>query len=313
MFISTSDADRGASFSLVSAGLVAAALVAGASSCTSLDSPNDTCARVEGCLQQEIMTNLGDAGTDPLWKQDPQRWGCLSPQFTPPPLTPSAQPAISLSAVVLDYATLTPMEGLTVKFCLNMDPDCINAPQAVPVPTMTPVINIQVPNRGQPGYLRQEAPMHVIQDYYLLAPLVVDDATYAGGPTGQNVFSLLSETSITGFINDIGTQVDRSLGIINAAIVDCNGERVEGARLTLPDTNDRPELRTADGWAINNRFPVLGAATDKDGIAGLLNVPIGTVAVEASINGQAFGQTRLRVLGNRLTSATIRPLYLKGL
>jgi len=289
--------------------VLAAALVTGSLSCTELDSALDSCANISGCLESQLVRNLEpDAGTPPLWEQDAQRWGCLNPATPPAPVAPSAQPIVNLSATVLDYATLTELPGLSLKFCLSMDPDCTTAQQATPVPGMGPLMNLQI-RTGLEGYLRQEAPMHVTQDYFLLAPMLVDDASQAG-PT--SVFTLVSQASIAGFINDLGTRVDPTLGIIGVFIVDCNGKRVEGAQLTLPELATRPELRTAQAWAINNHLPVLGVATDGDGSAGFVNVQTGTVQVEAKLNGQTFGRTRLRVLGNRLTAGTLRPWYQSG-
>jgi len=245
----------------------------------------------------------------PLWVQDSKRWGCLDPSFAPPPVAPSSEPVVTLASVVLDYATQMPLQGLSVKFCTNMDPDCPGASQAIPVPGTMDLVTAVPIRTGSLGYLRQEAPGHVPQDYFLLAPMLVNDATYTGP---ANVFFLVSNTAISGFINDVGINVDPTLGIISVAIVDCNGARVEGAKVTLPELGSRPELRSATGYALNNRFPRPDAVTDSDGNAGVVNVPLGPVAIEATVNGQSFGSQLIRVLGNRITSATIRPLYQTG-
>ncbi len=310
MFISTHDADRGSGTSFVSAGLLAAALAVNTAGCADLAPANDSCARIPNCLEQEgLPLQQADAGTPPLYVQDPQRWGCLAPGYTPPAVAPATQMMVNHTSIVLDYANLAPLQGLTEKFCNNMDADCIAGPQAVPVPDMAPLITVPI-RTGALGYLRQEAPGHVTQDYFLLAPMLKDDATFVG-PT--NFLFLVSETSIVSFINDTGIDVDRTKGIFSLAIVDCNGDRVEGARITLPERDTKPELQTASGFAINNQIPVPGAATERDGIAGLVNVPlVGSVAVQATLNGQNFGEARIRVLGNRVTSGTIRPLYLTG-
>jgi hypothetical protein len=197
-----------------------------------------------------------------------------------------------------------------MKFCLTMDPVC-NPPSAVAalLPGMSlPLLQVPIRKTAE-GYLRQEAPGYVTQDYYLLAPMLADDISQSGM---NSVFTLVSQTSIAGFIADMGISVDPTLGIIAVFVTDCAGNRVENATLTLPELAMKPDLAGATAWAINNRLPVPNATTDKDGTAGFVNLPEGTVAVEASVGGHTFGLTRLRTLGSRLTAGTIRPVYQTG-
>jgi hypothetical protein len=175
---------------------------------------------------------------------------------------------------------------------------------------MGPLVNLTVP-AGSNGYLRQEAMDHFRQDYYLLAPMLRDDASLVGP---SKAFFLVGAADLAGFIGDMGIDVDPNLGIMAFFIEDCNGDRVEGATLRLPEavSGARPELRNADVWAINSVLPVPGALTEADGTAGFVNVALGTVQVEVVVNGWTYGTARLRVAGGRLTAATLRPWYTSG-
>ena len=284
-------------------------LAVAGSGCSDLDPALDTCATQAACLETTMQAQ--ETAGPPLYQQDPVRWGCLSPDYqppAPPPAQPGAAPVtFNYSALLVDYATLTPLgpeQGARMSFCLNMDATCAQAPMAAPIPG-TPAVNLQI-RAGVEGFLRQEADGHVTQDYYLLAPMFQDQNRRA---MATDPFTLVSMDSLVGFVRDVGINVDQRLGIMALEIRDCLGNRVEGARLNLPDRATRPELQSADYYAIDQRFPVIDVPTDADGIAGWVNLPEGTVVVEAVLNGRTFGQTRMRILGGRITSAVIRPDY----
>jgi hypothetical protein len=280
-------------------------LAAAASGCTGLDPGLDTCADSKECVQTGVQTlEVGP----PLYQRD-QRWRCLAPDYQPPMPAQTGQPpdAFNYTAVLADYATGTPLTSAKMSFCLNMDSTCASAPQGMPIPN-TPAINIQI-RAGAEGFLRQEAEGHIIEDYYLLAPML-SDQNFRASPTDP--FTLLSFDSLVGFVRDVGINVDQNLGIMALEIRDCDDRRVEGARLNLPDRATKTELQSADYYATDQRFPVIDVATDKDGVAGWVNLPEGTILVEAVVDGHTFGQTRLRIYGGRITAAVIRPVYLTG-
>jgi hypothetical protein len=298
--------------------LLGVLLASGALGCSSLDAESDTCSSIGNPLDPCQTGGGGSGGTDgtlqpvgpPLYEQ--ARFACLAPGFTPAPLTPPANMMVNLTAIVVDYAnpTTTQLQQLLMAFCQQQDTICEGdaTPKAVSVPGMGPLVNLTVPV-GSNGYLRQEAANHFRQDYYLLAPMMKDDASLVG-PT--KAFFLVGNDSLAGFITDMGIAVDPMLGIMAFFIEDCNGNRVEGATLRLPDANTRPELRSANVYAINDGYPVPDRLTQADGTAGFVNVPIGTVQVEVVVDGHPYGTTRLRVAAGRLTAATLRPIYNTG-
>jgi hypothetical protein len=140
--------------------------------------------------------------------------------------------------------------------------------------------------------------------------MLANDASLV--PSARNPragFTLVANAALEGFLTDLGTSADAGLGILAVFIVDCDGNRVSGAKLRLTELSSRPELGVATYWAINRLLPVPDVLTDEDGIAGFVNVPIGSVEIEATIDGYAFGRTRFRVAPGRITAATIRPWY----
>lgn len=304
MSVSMRDADKRA---IRVQAFVVGLVAAGAAACSALDSATDTCVTL-GINCGVAGGDGGAGGTDnpPAAPTGPQ-WACLANQ--PAPLAPPPTATVNLTSAVVDYAALTPMPGLDVSYCLTMNPECSGAvPKGVPVPDMGPLINVAVPT-GTTGFLRQSAPDHIQQDYYLLAPMLRDDASLASATAA---FTLVGVTSLAGFVSDVGIPVDTGLGILAVFVVDCDGKRVPDARLRLTELENRPELRTATYWAINARLPVVDVDTDADGIAGFVNMPLSSVEIEATVGGYPFGRTRFRVLGQRITAATIRPWYATG-
>jgi hypothetical protein len=314
MFVCTRETHRRATRLAALAGLVMS--VAG---CSSLDPALDTCRTISiggtrdpNCRAGEGTSGSGGGGSDdgpaPMAPSGPQ-WRCLN---NPPPTPAPMAQLINMTSVVVDYAESTPLPDLDMSYCLTTNDTCMGASvaKAMPVPDKAPLVNVQMP-AGSEGFLRLMAGKHVMQDYYLLAPALVDDASLAG-PT--NAFALVSNDSLAGFIADLGTTVQPELGILAVFIVDCDGNRVPGARLRLPELTTKPELQlqTAKYFAINGHLPTLDVETEGDGTAGFVNMPLSNVLVEATINGYPFGSARLRVRGNRITAASIRPAYTYG-
>jgi hypothetical protein len=293
-----------------SANLTWLLLIAGALGCSGLDPGADTCADSEECLSQSNLALQAVTGP-PLYQRDPMRWGCLAPDFKPT-LTPPAANAFNYTAILADFSKqvpLSPMQGAKMSFCLNQDDNCTDPPMAMAVPTALPGVfafNMQI-RAGALGFLRQEADGYITQDYYLFAPLN-GDTQLRTGPT--DAFTLVANASLPVFARDVGINVDPMLGIMALEIRDCTGARVEGAKLNLPDRATKTDLQSADYYATDDRLPAIDVPTDKDGVAGWVNVPTqGTVVVEAVLDGQSFGQTRLRVQANHITSGVIRPRY----
>jgi hypothetical protein len=317
MFVCTRETDRRATGLATLVGLVVSVSAVG---CSSLDPALDTCGTISIGSTRDPSCPVGAAGRGsggttgtngngngpaPMPPTGPQ-WACLEkPPTSPAPMAP----LINMTSVVVDYAESTPLAGLDVVYCLTTNDMCTGmVSRAVPVPDKPPLMNVQM-RAGTEGFLRLTAPDHVSQDYYLLGPALVDDSSLAG-PT--NAFALVSNNSLAGFIADLGTKVQPDLGILAVFIVDCDGNRVPGARLRLPELANKPELETAEYFAINGHLPTLDANTEADGTAGFVNMPLSNVLVEATINGYSFGSARLRVRGTRITAASIRPAYPYG-
>lgn len=235
----------------------------------------------------------------------PPPWACLD-ELPPPPNT-GLNPAFIYSAAVLDYRSLSPLDGASLRACLITDFLCeLGVSEGVrdaPSFARPPRTTVSLPI-GFEGFLRITAPDYVTLDYYV------------GGPVRQDVvappFMLFTEATLAELALDLGvgdTEGARSRGMVLFQVLDCNLDPARDVQLRLPDQDQNPELRDVLPWGTSSRILVANMPTDGDGIAGFFGVPPGNHVVEAVVEGRAFGRRIIRVDENSVTAGTLRVNY----
>lgn len=239
-----------------------------------------------------------DASSDPVW-------GCLGHVTMDTPQAPTAKVAIPF----WDLIRMAPVTDIAMQTCAKLDVSCSKP--------LGPFIRV-----GQDGILRTEVPTSTPFDGYGQIITVGDDeagtaavddggtATDAGAPpsthwmpslvffnpplvrdTTYGQVPLFHPDDVQLIAQSQGNTVDPALGIAFVGVLDCSGNPAAGATWE-PSVVDMKSRR----FFYINSFPDEAAtATDKSGRGGLVNAPVGTLTVTATV----------AATGKRIGSATV--------
>jgi hypothetical protein len=240
-------------------------------------------------------------------------WGCLSdPREV---LDPAMQVDVTLVVIDPTWPTsstrsidggsdLEPIIGdwlpnVAVRPCALLDPDCLNAPNAVLTDdagraefrlteNFTGFFDLRrsdlIPATLYPGHLLAGQPVANLFAYDFTRTQLLNLAASAGATVTLNA--------------------DAGVGDALVWIYDCQDHQAPGVSITYDNLGSR-----GAPFYFSNGLPDLTAAeTDDHGLAGALNVPVGTVKATATLvsSGTELGSASFDIRADSLTSAWIR-------
>jgi hypothetical protein len=144
------------------------------------------------------------------------------------------------------------------------------------------------------GYVKGTATGHL--DSYLYPPFPLAAST----PETPTAFITPSTLGLLGFVS--GTTQSSSLGLVGLLVIDCAGDPVAGATVSVAPT----DASTKIVYAGANGIPDTAlTSTSVTGLAFVFNVPTGPVVVDASVGGESLDEHTIEVrIGAGATAIT---------
>ena len=225
------------------------------------------------------------------------RWACLGNVTWP---MPNPGEIVDVN-VATRMATGGPIpDGITVKYCAALDPDC-TAPLAGPTPLdSTGKISVQTES-GTRGFFEFTGTPIMPNLLYFSQPAF-------GAASGSNLdepVTLVSPDLFDTLIDKAGEVADPTRGTLLTVTIDCNAEPAVGVRI---------ESALADAQSKTFYFVGLlpsptATQTDVQGYGGILNVPPGTETVESYVveTGALIGSSGYQIRAGTLTSVAVEP------
>lgn len=194
-------------------------------------------------------------------------WGCVG-SVEWPRENPATLVKHSVRFVV--QGTTTPIPGLTVKGCPQLDLEC-GTPYATTTTDAEGVMNLMLPQyfRGYLGIYPPTTDTYVTNRFYLYPPKAADMETLTA-----NIASVTQMRLIAG---SLGVDIDLSrFGFGSAAVVDCQGKRTADISIAISNLSSDPSYPTAIGYlSATGLIGSTPAYTSSLGGAGFANVPPG--------------------------------------
>lgn len=240
----------------------------------------DAAASIDGSSEQADASPTPDAmGAD---------LSCLGDPLP----TEAANPvALSGGVFTIDLDGQSPLEGAIVEVRRASNDRVLddNAPGGTPADG---TYSLTARTRGNPllAYLHASADEVVPTRLYPPLP-VTGDLTMIPIPT----FSPL-------IVNFLSPDQDPENGIILIIVLDCSGQPVQGA--TVTSTPEAGAVVYADDTGVPDDA---ATATGAQGLAYLLNVPAGAVAVNATASGEALLEHEVSSVPDEITTTVVLP------
>ena len=221
-------------------------------------------------------------------------WTCLGTVMWPAPV----KATITLDASFVDFNSMAPFVGLTVKACAKADTAC-----AAPLDTQTTdangAVKLTVPTGtdGFDGYADITGP-DIPNSIAFVFPYVGDD--------NAATVPMLSSGTLDAFAALTGVALDDTRGHIAAQVIDCS--------FTNPAPGVGVTASTADASSsqiyVKNNLPNGNATeTDETGVTGIFNLPAGPVDLtgKVSSSSQTTGKITVLTRAKTITYTTLPP------
>jgi hypothetical protein len=241
------------------------------------------------------------------------RWGCLSgPREV---LDPALHVDVTLVAVDPTWPTVSAgnldggsdldtitgdwLPGVAVRACTLLDPDCLNAPNAV-----------LTDDAGQAKFslTGDFAGFFDLRRSDLIPATLYPGHLLAGQPVASFPTFDLTRTKFMNLATSAGASVslnaDAGVGHALVWIYDCQDHQAPGVSIAYDDLGRRGAT-----FYFSNGLPDLTATeTDDFGLAGAVDVPVGTLKATATLvsTGTEIGSASFDIRAGSLTSAWIR-------
>jgi hypothetical protein len=210
-----------------------------------------------------------------------EHWGCLGNVSFP--LAPS--PTIALTVGVTITPTNAQAQGVSVKACTAIDPDCAS-PVATETTDASGLATLVIPAGGEgfAGHIEVSGdgltPELYFFDYYLTEP------------TSSLTIDMFTSASFASYVGIANVTLDPTRGTILVAAFDCALETSANVVFSATGTDAQSQLLYVSGDLPSNT----ATTTDTTGTALLVNVPPGPVTVTAkslTAAGQVSSTTRV--------------------
>ncbi len=237
---------------------------------------------------------------------DGQPWSCVGVAGWAPP-SEELSPKLKLyafdgiSTLEPDTQPFTPTPGVKMRLCARRDPTCLTPLTAEVQSDATGLVEFDMPTT---------------RDFYVegkkdgVTPMLVVPSLPGDGTRRLNhpiYLGTLKPSDIDGLASFAGTTQDPTLAMVLTRIIDCTGNRTQVAGVTFLNEQSGPTTKLfylADG------VPSLSAtSTDKDGLGGLANAPVGLLTVHGAFasNAQEIGKSTAIVRAGWITTVEIAP------
>jgi hypothetical protein len=196
-----------------------------------------------------------------------------------------------------EYATSAgmPPPGLSVKLCSTLDVDC-QAPIDAPQPDASGAMVVEQP-ASFTGFLEVTSDDTMASVVYLQSPVVL--------PQKQEVVRMIRPTEFAAIVAAAKQTYDPRRGVAVVLTDNCLDARSPGVTLETLDADDETV-----GFYFRGNLPDPEAtATDKQGAAGYLNLPVGIITMTARLfeTGQFIGEASFQARAATLTYVPIGP------
>lgn len=194
--------------------------------CTGLLGRGYTCASTGICKRDAVSSPgpMADAGP-----QLAARWACVEEEPMKPPVV-NVSERVSVIFDVLDFTTLEPPAGLTVRACGPTDVSCLTPLQEDVRPDEDGFVMLELP-RGFTGFYEIDAPGFLPGLSVGNRPMS-EDTTFQGptmvSPRAQADLAMLG-----------GEMIDATRGTVVVEVVDCDGGPGDGVRVEMKDEEDQ--------------------------------------------------------------------------
>jgi hypothetical protein len=243
------------------------------------------------CQEDTTQPSASDAGSDPTW-------GCLGKVM---PATSSAT-QVAIQLPLFDIVTRKPVTSVRVRACPKMDMNCANplGPQISPDSTGVATLTVRAAFDGYVEIKDSSADpaTAILPSLFFVNPAPLADTRYG-------IIPLFSGGTIAQLAAAQGNTVDPALGHIFSAALDCQSLPAAGVSWEP----DRLGDATRRFYYVEGLPSEAASMTDVTGYGGLINVPTGTIRLNAKrqMTGQALGTTTLFVRASQLSLGFIVP------
>lgn len=146
------------------------------------------------------------------------------------------------------------------------------------------------------GYLRGTAPSFLDIYLYPPAPLAIDN--------DDALMLFVTESTLGQIAFSAGVNHSPALGFLGVLVQDCVGNPIPDAIVTVTPTSAEPATRVI--YVTPNNFPDPDAtATRANGLAYVFNVPLGTVTVDAEIDGVSLREHAVPVRADAINTTAV--------
>jgi hypothetical protein len=223
-----------------------------------------------------------DAPSDPVW-------GCLGHVILETP----AAPMVKVTIPFWDLIRMVPINDVVARTCSKLDVSCSNPVSADVETDAQGVLTLNVPPRFDGYALVQtktsgdggSSPTRIPSLIFFNPPLV-KDREFDRVP-------LFNPEDLVILAASQGNTIDPQLGTIFAGTQDCSGKAVGGVTWQP----SRVAESTKRFFYVNGLPDEAATATDSSGLGGLINVPTGTIRLDANLQntGMAIGSATVLV------------------
>ena len=228
------------------------------------------------CLTDADCGALSSASTLCVdsWCQPDPRWSCLDRASVS---TPQAQETFPVTLRLENILTQTPIPGVEAKLCLGAYDECEQATGESVLSNEQGIVQFAI----EPGPVRRPPSGLVLLARPDLVPGMYLISTTLDRGNGTLPLQLLNNIDAARLAEQLGTELDPSLGTVLVSVFDCEHEPAPGVSLILQG----PSASGTPFYAVDGLPAATATMTDQSGYAGLLNAPPGTLVVTGQLEG----------------------------
>jgi hypothetical protein len=253
-----------------------------------------------------LSTDASDGANDAAQRGDGGPWGCVGHGGIPSTATTPAKLKIiaidGVSTLVPEFEPYQARPGVSVRLCAKRDPACANP--------LTPTVPVDANGVA-------EVPTPSVLEFYVEAtgggiapvawfPAVTGDAS---ARLSKPMFiGTLLQADLSTLAAVLGTSPEADRGIVLTRTVSCSATTSEAAA-GIALTAEPIDAKTVPFYTIDGLPSATASATDKAGLAGFVNVPLGRVTVTAKFasSGTTLGAASTLTRAGWLSIVEIPP------